>query len=46
MTVKLAVLGDSHAAGLGVRGRSYAIRLAERLGDAEVLQLARTTQTV
>jgi lysophospholipase L1-like esterase len=46
VTVKLAILGDSHAAGLGVRGRSYAILLAERLPGAEVLQLARTTQTV
>jgi hypothetical protein len=46
VTVRIAVLGDSHAAGLGVRGRSYAILLADRLGDAEVLQLARTTQTV
>lgn len=39
------MLGDSHAAGLGVRGRSYAVLLAERAG-AELLQLARTTQTV
>jgi lysophospholipase L1-like esterase len=43
--MRLAVLGDSHAAGLGVHGRSYAVRIAERL-DAEMLQLARTTQTV
>ncbi|WP_067508165.1 SGNH/GDSL hydrolase family protein [Actinoplanes sp. TFC3] len=43
--MRLAILGDSHAAGLGVHGRSYAVRLAEQLG-AEVLQLARTTQTV
>lgn len=43
--MRLAVLGDSHAAGLGVYGRSFAVRVAERLG-ADVLQLARTTQTV
>ncbi|GAA2506224.1 SGNH/GDSL hydrolase family protein [Winogradskya humida] len=43
--MRLAVLGDSHAAGLGVYGRSYAVRLAERLG-ADLLPLARTTQTV
>ncbi|AGL20812.1 GDSL-type esterase/lipase family protein [Actinoplanes sp. N902-109] len=43
--MRLAVLGDSHAAGLGVHGRSYAVRLAERTG-ADLLQLARTTQTV
>ncbi|MFI5931767.1 SGNH/GDSL hydrolase family protein [Actinoplanes sp. NPDC051494] len=43
--MRLAVLGASSAAGLGVRGRSYAVLVAERL-DADLLQLARTTQTV
>jgi hypothetical protein len=45
MTIKVAILGASSSAGLGVNGRSYAVRCAERLG-AEVLQFSRTAQTV
>lgn len=44
---RLLIVGASSAAGLGVRGRSFAVRFAETLGGhVEVLQLARTTQTV
>jgi lysophospholipase L1-like esterase len=45
MTIKLAVVGSSHSVGLGVHGRSFAVRVAERL-DAETLQLSRSAQTV
>ncbi|GGQ40360.1 SGNH/GDSL hydrolase family protein [Couchioplanes azureus] len=47
MTIKVVFLGGSSTLGLGVRGRSYAVRYAERLGpDVETLQLSRSAQTV
>lgn len=46
MTVRVAVLGSSHSAGLGVHGRSFAVRAAERLGASETLQLSRSAQLV
>lgn len=41
--MKVAVFGDSVAAGLGVRGRSFAAIVAEEL-DAELISLATTSQ--
>jgi len=47
MTIKVAILGGSSSLGLGVHGRSYAVRYAERLGDdVETVQLSRSAQTV
>jgi lysophospholipase L1-like esterase len=46
MTVRVAVVGSSHSAGLGVYGRSFATRAAELLGAAEILQLSRSAQVV
>ena len=45
MTLKIAVVGSSHSAGLGVYGRSFAVRAAELIG-AEALQLSRSAQVV
>lgn len=42
----VVVLGDSTAAGLGVRGRSYGTVLAEQLGARRVRRLARSEHTV
>ncbi len=43
---RVAILGDSLVAGYGVRGRSYAQLVAERLGASEIVNLARSTYTV
>jgi lysophospholipase L1-like esterase len=43
---KVAVLGDSVIAGIGVRGRSYARAVAKELNAAHLLQLARSTHTI
>lgn len=43
---RVAILGASSAAGLGVRGNSFAVRLAALVSASAVLQLARSTQTV
>ena len=44
--IKVALVGDSVIAGLGVHGRSYGRLTAECLGAAHVLRLARSTHTV
>src|SRR5579864_3638432 len=44
--VAVAIIGDSVIAGLGARGRSYAVTIAERLGCTTPLMLARSTNTV
>jgi len=46
MTMRVAVVGSSHAAGLGVYGRSFAVRAAELLGARETLQLSRSARVV
>ncbi|MFI5494840.1 SGNH/GDSL hydrolase family protein [Actinoplanes sp. NPDC051859] len=47
MTIKVVFLGGSSTLGLGVQGRSYAVRYAEKLGaDVETLQLSKSAQTV
>ncbi len=47
MTSRVAILGSSSSYGLGVGGRSFAVRYAERLDPAaEVLQLSRSALTV
>jgi lysophospholipase L1-like esterase len=43
---KVALVGDSVLAGLGVHGRSYGRLTAKQLDAVEVLQLARSTYTV
>jgi lysophospholipase L1-like esterase len=45
VTARIAVVGSSHSAGLGVHGRSFAVRAADLLG-AETLQLSRSAQVV
>jgi lysophospholipase L1-like esterase len=44
--LKVALLGDSVIAGLGVHGRSYGRIVAEELGASQVLRLARSTHTI
>jgi lysophospholipase L1-like esterase len=46
VTARVAVVGSSHSAGLGVYGRSFATRAAELLGAAETLQLSHSAQIV
>ncbi|WP_432830737.1 hypothetical protein [Dactylosporangium sp. CA-092794] len=47
MIRRLVILGGSSSLGLGVRGRSYAVRVGELIGvDVEVLQLSRSAQTI
>jgi lysophospholipase L1-like esterase len=47
VTAKVAILGASSPLGLGVRGRSYGVRVGESLGPgAEILQLSRSALTV
>jgi lysophospholipase L1-like esterase len=46
MTARVAVVGSSHSVGLGVGGRSFAVRAAELLGASETLQLSRSAQLV
>lgn len=46
MTVRVAIVGSSHSAGLGVHGRSFAVRAAELLGAVQTLQLSRSAQVV
>lgn len=43
---RVALLGDSVIAGLGVRGRSYGMLVAESLGASHTLRLARSTHTI
>lgn len=44
--MRVAIVGSSHSAGLGVHGRSFAVRAAELLGADAILQLSRSAQTV
>jgi lysophospholipase L1-like esterase len=44
--MRIAVVGSSHSVGLGVHGRSFAVRAAELLGASETLQLSRSAQLV
>lgn len=46
MSGRVAVVGSSHSVGLGVHGRSFAVRAAELLGAGETLQLSRSAQVV
>jgi hypothetical protein len=46
VTGRVAVLGSSHSVGLGVHGRSFAVRAAELLGADGTLQLSRSAQLV
>lgn len=43
---RVVLLGDSVIAGLGVRGRSYGMLVAESLGASHTLRLARSTHTI